>query len=40
VKKKKITKSEARDLIIGETGDVRIADSILKVAVMNKDRDM
>lgn len=37
--KPKITRAEARDLIIG-SWDPRIADSILKVAVQNKDRDM
>lgn len=39
-KKKKITQAEARDLILWDSWDVRIADSILKVAVMNKERDM
>lgn len=35
-----ITRAEARDLIVWDSWDVRIADSVLKVAVMNKDRDM
>lgn len=35
-----ITRAEARDLIVGQSEDPRIADSVLKVAVMNKDRDM
>lgn len=39
-KKKKITRAEARDLIIGASEDPRIADSVLKVAISNKDRDM
>lgn len=39
-KKKKITRSEARDLIIGRSEDHRIADSVLKVAINNDERDM
>lgn len=35
-----ITRAEARKLIVWESWDPRIADSVLKVAVMNKDRDM
>lgn len=38
--KKQITRGEAKKLIVWDSEDPRIADSVLKVAVMNKDRDM